>query len=143
MLKQFHPDNANGSVEITQEINAEYDRLFAILSRESSSDRETSTSDNEAENKAENDAFKEILNQIIGYDIEIEIIGKWIWCFQCYAVKDKLKELGFKWAAKKRAWTWHYGGYSRYHKGEIPIDDIRAKYGSQKVTRGTKQFALD
>lgn len=26
LLKRFHPDNANGSTEATQEINAEYDR---------------------------------------------------------------------------------------------------------------------
>ena len=34
LLKLYHPDNENGSVEVTQEINAEYDRLFAILSKE-------------------------------------------------------------------------------------------------------------
>ena len=32
LLKKFHPDNAGGSVEITQEINAEYDRLFVFVS---------------------------------------------------------------------------------------------------------------
>lgn len=132
LLKKYHPDNPEGSVEATQEINSEYDRLFAILSRENNSDRETSTSDDEAENRAENAAFKEILAQIISYDIEIEIIGKWIWCFQCYAVKDKLKELGFKWAARKKCWCWHYGDYRKYHKGETDLNDIRAKYGSQK-----------
>jgi len=57
--------------------------------------------------------------------------------------KDRLKELGFKFAPKKKAWTWHYGEFSRYHKGEIPIDDIRAKYGSQKVTRQSKQYSLN
>ena len=31
LLKKYHPDNENGSVEITQEINAEYERLFKIL----------------------------------------------------------------------------------------------------------------
>ena len=31
LLKKFHPDNANGSTEATQEINAEYDRLFKLL----------------------------------------------------------------------------------------------------------------
>lgn len=30
LLKKFHPDNENGSVEI----NSEYDRLFSILSKE-------------------------------------------------------------------------------------------------------------
>ena len=34
----YHPDNEKGSVEITQEINAEYDRLFAILSKEERTD---------------------------------------------------------------------------------------------------------
>ena len=38
LLKKFHPDNEGGSVEVTQEINAEYDRLFAVLSGESHTD---------------------------------------------------------------------------------------------------------
>lgn len=139
LLKKFHPDNDGGSVEITQEINAEYDRLFAILSKENKADRKSTTHDD----KAENEAFKAVLNQIISYSMEIELIGSWIWCFNCYAYKDRLKELGFKFAPKKKAWTWHYGEYSRYHKGETPIDDIRAKYGSKKVNSKSKQFALN
>ena len=31
LLKKYHPDNANGSTEATQKINAEYDRLFKML----------------------------------------------------------------------------------------------------------------
>ncbi len=31
LLKKYHPDNANGSTEATQEINAEYVRLFKLL----------------------------------------------------------------------------------------------------------------
>ena len=31
LLKKYHPDNVNGSTEATQEINAEYDRLFKML----------------------------------------------------------------------------------------------------------------
>lgn len=38
LLKMYHPDNENGSVEITQEINAEYDLVFSILSREKQED---------------------------------------------------------------------------------------------------------
>lgn len=139
LLKKYHPDNEGGSVEITQEINAAYDALFAVLSKENSADGECSTE----EEKAANEAFKAVLNQIISYSMEIELIGNWIWCFNCYAYKDRLKELGFKFAPKKKAWTWHFGEFSRYHKGEIHIDDIRAKYGSQKVTRQSKQYSLD
>lgn len=138
LLKKYHPDNENGSIEATQEINAEYDRLFFIFSHENKSDKSYTYDDN-----AENEAFKAVLNQIIGYNMEIELIGSWIWCFNCYAYKDKLKELGFRYAPKKKAWTWHFGEYSRYHKGEIPIDNIRTKYGSQKVTRQSKQYSLN
>ena len=38
LLKKYDPDNENGSIEATQEIDAEYDRLFAILSKENKSD---------------------------------------------------------------------------------------------------------
>ncbi len=95
------------------------------------------------EEKAENEAFKAVLNEIINFNMEIEIIGSWIWCFDCYAFKDRLKELGFKWAAKKKAWTWHFGEYKRYSKKETSLDGIRAKYGSQKVTRQFKQYSLN
>ena len=138
LLKQFHPDNG-GDEETMKTINIEYDKLFDVLNKESKSDGQTDTYDQNAENQA----FKEILNQIIGYKMEIELIGRWIWCFNCFAYKDRLKELGFKFVPKKKAWTWHYGEFSRYHKGEIPIDDIRAKYGSQKVTRQSKQYSLN
>lgn len=40
LLKKYHPDNEGGSVEITQEINAEYDRLFEVLSKEKQSGEE-------------------------------------------------------------------------------------------------------
>ena len=75
LLKLYHPDNENGSVEVTQEINAEYDRLFAILSKETQSDNNLHTYNTDDENKA----FKEVLNSIIHINADIEIIGSWLW----------------------------------------------------------------
>ena len=126
LLKKYHLDNENGSVEVTQEINAEYDLVFSILSKEEHSDSQYYTQE-------ENKQFKTILNAIIGYNITIEIIGNWIWCFNCYAYKDQLKSLGFTWCSKKKAWVWHSGEYHRHHKKEIPLNDIRTKYGSACV----------
>ena len=136
LLKKYHPDNEQGSVEVTQEINAEYDRLFAILNNENKSDNQSYTQE-------ENEQFKAILNEIIGFNITIEIIGSWIWCFDCYQYKDKLKELGFTWCSKKKSWVWHSGEYRRHHKKEIPLNDIRAKYGSQTVRNQSYQYSLD
>ncbi|MGN0384739.1 MAG: J domain-containing protein [Lachnospiraceae bacterium] len=136
LLKKYHPDNENGSVEVTQEINAEYDIVFSILSKEEHSDSQSYTQE-------ENEQFKAILNAIIGYNITIEIIGNWIWCFNCYAYKDQLKSLGFTWCSKKKAWVWHSGEYHRHHKKEIPLNDIRAKYGSQTVRNQSYQYSLN
>ena len=134
LLKQYHPDNG-GSVELMQEINAEYDYFFAILNKENKTEEQSSTHDEEAENEA----FKAVLNEIIGFSMEIELIGSWIWCFNCYNYRSRLKELGFKFAPKKKAWTWHYGEYERYHRGQTDLDEIRAKYGSRKVSRQSKK----
>lgn len=135
LLKMYHPDNKNGSVEITQEINTEYDLVFSFLSKEEHSDSQST--------REENEQFKVILNAIIGYNITIEIIGNWIWCFNCYAYKDKIKSLGFTWCSKKKAWVWHSGEYHRHHKKEIPLNDIRAKYGSQTVRNQAYQYSLN
>lgn len=137
LLLKHHPDNG-GQVSKMQEINAEYDLLFNRLKAEKKSDGQSCTYYEDEENKA----FKEVLNIIIGYGMEVEIIGTWIWCFRCYQYKDALKHLGFKFAMKKRAWTWHFGDYKRYHKTEISLEDIRIKYGSRKVNHKEQQCVL-
>lgn len=130
LLKQHHPDNG-GDLHIMQEINAEYDAVFAVL--DSQADSNTG--------HEEDAALRAVLNDIICFNMDIEVIGNWIWCFNSYAYRSRLKELGFKYAPKKKAWTWHYGEYKRFGK-EKDLDDIRAKYGSQQVTRKSRQYSL-
>lgn len=138
LLLKYHPDNG-GELSDMQEINAQYDLIFDRLNVEKKFEGQSYTHDANEEDKE----FKEVLNVIIGYRMEIEIIGSWIWCFQCYSYKDTLKALGFKFAPKKRAWTWHYGDYKHYHKAEISLVDIRMKYGSQSVSHKDKQYKLN
>ncbi|MBE5939211.1 MAG: J domain-containing protein [Lachnospiraceae bacterium] len=76
LLKKYHPDNG-GSVSEMQSINAEYDRLFADLSKVNKSDSQSYTYE-------ENEQFKAILNEITGFNMTVQIIGSWIWCFDCY-----------------------------------------------------------
>ena len=135
LLRQHHPDNG-GSVEVTQEINAEYDAVFARMSHENNSDSQSYTQE-------ENEQFKAILNEISGFNMTVEVIGNWLWCFDCFQYKDRLKELGFKWAAKKQAWIWHSEPYNRRHKGEIPLDAIKAKYGCKTIRNHSRQCAID
>ena len=136
LLKKYHPDNYGGSDEITKEINTEYDFVFAKLSHENKEDEQCYTYE-------ENEQFKAIMNAIIGFNITIEVIGSWVWCFDCFQYKDKLKELGFTWCGKKKAWVWHSGEYRRHHKKDIPLDEIRVKYGSQQVKNYTEQRRVE
>lgn len=140
LLKLYHPDNENGSVEITQEINVEYDLVFSILSREKQEDSQSYTQ----EKKAENEAFKEVLSKIIHINADIEIVGEWLWIERgAYEYRELLKSVGFRYASRKKAWYWHFGEYHRRSKKEITLDEIRQRYGSQKVNHRTKQYVLN
>ena len=81
LLKKYHPDNKDGSTQATQEINAEYDRLFKLLK-----DRHESKSADNKESNAKTDfnnmkydfsedaKLREVLQQIITFEgINIEI----------------------------------------------------------------------
>lgn len=96
LLKKYHPDNPGGSVEVTQEINKEYDEIFDLLNKKSKETGETQFTEEE------NQQFKEILNTIINFNITIEVIGTWIWTFDSYAYRKELKELGFTYAYRKK-----------------------------------------
>lgn len=86
LLKKHHPDNPNGSTEATQEINAEYDRLFKLLKdkhENTTEDNQTKTDYNDYNKMkwdfAEDTALREILQKIINLsDITIEICGSYV-----------------------------------------------------------------
>lgn len=148
LLKKYHPDNKDGSTQATQEINAEYDKLFKVLK-----DRHEKTADNK-ENNAKTDfnnmkydfsedaKLREMLNKIIHFDgIKIEIIGNWIWCFDSFGYRKELKELGFKYAHNKKAWYFHTEAFRKRSHKKLSMEDIRNYYGSTEVeTDGTKRL---
>ena len=82
LLKKFHPDNENGSEEISKAINAEYEQLFKVLKNRHESkgtDRTDSGSKKSYEdmkwNFEEDEKLRDILNKVIHFEaITIEII---------------------------------------------------------------------
>lgn len=138
LLKKFHPDNPNGSTEATQAINAEYDKLFKVLKDKHESktaDGDKATYDNMKYDFSEDEALREILQKIIGFsDITIELCGSWIWLSgNTYQYKAELKEIGFKWASKKKQWYWHSEAFRKKGKKALSMDEIRNYYGSTEV----------
>ena len=140
LLKVCHPDNG-GSLADMQEINVEYDTLYSILSKEEHVDEQTSTYDTDEEDKA----FREVLSKIIHIHADVEVVGKWLWVEKgAYQYKELLKEVGFHYAPRKKAWYWHAEPYCRRSKREISLDEIRQKYGTTTVNRKSKrQYVLD
>ena len=148
LLKQYHPDNANGSTEATQEINAEYDRLFKVL-KDKHESKQTSTDGAKADfnaNKYDFEAdekLREVLQKIINFaNINIEIVGCWLWVDgDTYPYRNELKEIGFKWASEKKKWYFHTDPFRKRSKRKLSMDDIRNLYGSTEVqTEQRKQL---
>lgn len=149
LLKKYHPDNKDGSTQATQEINAEYDRLFKVLK-----DRHEKSTDNKGNNTktdfnnmkydfSEDELLRDMLQKVIHLsDITIEIIGNWIWISgNTYQYKKELKDLGFKFAGQKKSWYWHSEAFRKRSHKKLSMEDIRNYYGSTEVeTDGTKRL---
>lgn len=137
LLKKYHPDNPNGSTEATQEVNAEYDNLFKVLKdKHESKAADNENSYNNMQYDFEEDAkLREVLQKIIHFtDITIEICGSWIWLSgNTYQYKTDLKEIGFKWASKKKQWHFHTDAFRKKGHKALSMEDIRSYYGSTEV----------
>ena len=150
LLKKYHPDNKGGNTKITQEINAEYDRLFKVLKNTHES-KATDNNENNAKTEfnnmkydfSEDQKLREVIQQIITFEgINIEIVGCWVWVDgNTYDYKDSLKEIGFKWAREKKKWYFHTEAFRKRSKKKLSMEDIRNYYGSTEVeTDGTKRL---
>ena len=149
LLKKYHPDNKDGSTQATQEINAEYDRLFKVLK-----DRHEKSTDNKGNNTktdfnnmkydfSDDELLRDMLQKVIHLsDITIEIIGNRIWISgNTYQYKKELKDLGFKFAGQKKSWYWHSEAFRKRSHKKLSMEDIRNYYGSTEVeTDGTKRL---
>ena len=139
LLKIHHPDNG-GNVAQMQEVNAEYDSLFKQLKNR----HESNTTNNDKTNYdnmkydfTEDALLREMLNKIIGFSgITIEVCGSWIWAFDSFKYRKELKEMGFRYASKKKAWYWHSESFRKKSHKVLSMDDIRNYYGSTEVQTG-------
>ena len=137
LLMQYHPDHAGPEGEaITKEIIAQF---HAFLKSFVSSSFNSYYEDKEWKPEADTVYdFQDILQRIINLDCEIEIIGYWIYCFKSKEVKDQLKELGFWFSGKHKAWIYS-GKPKKGRASKKTLDDIRAEKGSQKIQKKEKE----
>lgn len=129
----YHPDKG-GDTKTMQEINAEYDTVFEFL-KNKHTNAEGEFYEKETDETA--NIYKDIINKLIRLkNVSIEICGSWIWVTgDTFSYKGYLKnDCGFKWSNKKKAWYWHSGDFKKWGKKTFTLDEIRLKYGSDKIS---------
>lgn len=129
LAKQYHPD-CGGDDETMALINAEYDRLAAILPTAAADGTTYQPQTREAP-----EAFRAAVAAILNMEgINVELCGNWLWVTgNTYPYKDQLKAAGYKFSGNKKAWYWHGEGYkARKHKA-FTMDEIRAMHGSEGI----------
>lgn len=127
--KVYHPDVNPAGTAMMQAVNEAYESLsketFPIILNES----DVMGNYGEALNNA--------LNAIINCSgLNIEICGSWIWVSgETKTHKDVLNDADFLWSPVKGMWYFRPQSQSkrRYYGYNSSIDEIRAKYGSDKI----------
>ena len=126
LAKKLHPDMVGGDEESFKLLNAIYTDLIEhkiYFSNDFKIDVE----------------LEKVISLILHFEnITIELVGSWIWVSgDTKEIKEKLKELGFKWASKKK--MWFYGEMKGRNPQEKSMEEIKSKYGSETLKTNDKK----
>jgi ankyrin repeat protein len=125
-----HPDKG-GKTAVMQEINNQYERLSKQLI---DSNEYFTEERKEWEYKVSEELKQKIEKVIFLPDINIELIGTWIWLTgSTYNVKTILKDEGFMFSATKLAWYWHSGEFTKTSGNINSMEELRDYWGSQNI----------
>ena len=131
LAKTYHPDTG-GSEDAMKALVAAFEWAIANVYRLAAmQDAQERGYDFDDINIA---GMADILKQVIDLDCRLEIIGVWLYAFEAYSVKAKLKELGFWFSSKHKAWIFNRGTKIRRYS-RMSTDDIRNKYGCQSINQ--------
>jgi hypothetical protein len=128
LAKIYHPDKG-GSTQDFQALQNEYEKLVKQVLKGSN------LSEEQQENEIEIDeALRAALDSIIHLDVNIEIIGKWIWISgNTFPVKETLKAAGFVPRKKGNLFFWVFIGEQSKGRGNMTMEEIRKLYGSKEI----------
>lgn len=128
LTKKYHPDINSNGLEHMKQINNEYEELFKLV--------------NTTEEKASD--FIDIIDKIINLDIDIDIVGSWIWVGgNTFDHKDTLKKNGFKWASKKKLWYYNPDKtYKKKSKKQFSYKQIQSMYETESIKKSNRVSQL-
>ena len=128
LIKINHPD-AGGDEATMKAINLAYEAAVDYIRRHGEkAEADKAAADVPAE-------FMAAVSAVVACPgLIVEIVGSWVWVTgDTYRNRDRLKAAGYKWAAKKSAWYWHPADQAVGRSSRMSLDQIRDKYGAQRV----------
>jgi len=118
----------NDQDEMLQALKAEYSTLMAVLTESKPAElvkEETFTM---------SDIIKCLEERVNPEGLKLEIVGKYLWLSGAtFAVKEGLKQLGFRYSPDKKSWYWRAEADRSSNTKPIPLEMIRSKYGTAEV----------
>lgn len=147
LCREYHPDISTNpdATCIMAEINAEWEKVWPRYKDiHQTAEGKTYTETREDRKSTETAGeFAELIARLVVLDgIAVELVGCWVWVSgNTFPHRDTLKALGFQWASKKRMWAYHKEPYKRHSKKELPMDEIKSKYGYTRFA-GVDQLKL-
>lgn len=131
LVKRLHPDlNEIDTTKQFQEMGNEFEQLQKELKNKHINckgeyyEKETAIDED----------FKPIIDRLVTLkNVNIEIIGSWIWLTgETLQYKDLIKSLKFIWSKDKRAWSYHKEDWYK-KRSAMKLEEIRELYGTQKI----------
>lgn len=129
--KKYHPDINPAGDEMMKIINQAYEAL-------------KNYSGNIREQQANySDLLNDALNAVLPLPgLFIEICGAWVWITgDTKTHRETIKQAGFKWANKKKAWYFRPEQFRSRSRGGATLEEIREKYGSTRP-QGSSSYQI-
>lgn len=127
----LHPDRGGNHKEFTAMSN-EYQKRFEEIKKRFNENNKYKPDDQKINEEPETyrDIIIKIIKDLVKFDLNIEIIGTWIWIDKTEDQKaiDMLEKIGFKFS--KGRGKWRLGDDIGYYREKKPMEQIRAEYGS-------------
>jgi len=137
LSKNLHPDHG-GNEEDFKKMKNEYDNFLKTFVNK----KFTEYNNNGFDFTEQLNEVMKVLKIVIDFNMSIEVIGKWIYARQSYEYKDNLKNLGFWFSGKHKAWIFSGGEKSKKMVTKLGIDTIREIHGSRTVKDKTDTLKL-
>lgn len=129
LAKKYHPD-MGGTTAQMQQLVSEYESLLKKLLSGSKLNSEQKKNEIELD-----EALRKVIDELIILDgLNIEIVGKWIWVSgNTYPVKETFKKVGMFPIKKNGVFYWVYKGSESKGRGNLSMEEIKKRYGVEKV----------